>query len=127
MKTLVAAIVLVTVSAVMAQDTGPSKAALPLDPLKFGAFVARFDPAGTFTLEGNGWPKLNGSWKAQGDEVELAMSGGPGGCDAPGKYRFSSDGKRVSFDVVADECVPRRLIVDRSTGLPAGETGTRPR
>jgi outer membrane protein assembly factor BamB/protein tyrosine phosphatase (PTP) superfamily phosphohydrolase (DUF442 family) len=102
------------------------KAALPSHPLSFGVFVARFDPAGTFTLEGDRWPKLNGSWKIQGDEVELAMSGGPGGCDAPGKYRFNSDGKRVSFDVVADECIPRRMIVDRSTWLPAGETVTRP-
>jgi len=102
------------------------KAALPSHPLSFGVFVARFDPAGTFTLEGDRWPKLNGSWKIQGDEVELAMSGGPGGCDAPGKYRFNSDGKRVSFDVVVDECIPRRMIVDRSTWLPAGETVTRP-
>src|SRR5215204_6082050 len=42
------------------------KAALPSEPLKFGAFVVRFDPAGTLTLEGKGWPKLNGSWKSRG-------------------------------------------------------------
>jgi outer membrane protein assembly factor BamB/protein tyrosine phosphatase (PTP) superfamily phosphohydrolase (DUF442 family) len=102
------------------------KAAIPSHPLSFGVFVARFDPAGTFTLEGDRWPKLNGSWKAQGDEVELAMSGGPGGCDSPGKYRFNTDGKRVMFDVVADQCVPRKMIIDRSTWLPAGEAVTRP-
>lgn len=103
-----------------------SKAALPSHPLSFGVFVARFDPTGTFTLEGDRWPKLNGSWKSQGDEVELAMSGGPGGCDGPGKYRYNTDGKHVTFDVVADPCVPRRMIIDRSTWLPAGETVTRP-
>ncbi|HEV8429607.1 MAG TPA: PQQ-binding-like beta-propeller repeat protein [Pyrinomonadaceae bacterium] len=99
------------------------KASLPTHPLKFGVFVARFDPAGTFTIEGDRWPKLNGSWKnLDTDQVELAMTGGPGGCDAPGKYRFNSDGNRVSFDLVADECVPRRMIVDRSTWIPASET-----
>ncbi|HET6974818.1 MAG TPA: PQQ-binding-like beta-propeller repeat protein [Pyrinomonadaceae bacterium] len=99
------------------------KASLPSDPLKFGAFVARFDPAGTFTLEGKGWPKLGGSWKnLDAGQVELAMSGGPGGCDVPGKYRFNSEGNHVSFDVVKDECMPRRMIVDRSTWIPATET-----
>ena len=101
------------------------KAGIPSHPLSFGVFVARFDPAGTFTLEGDRWPRLNGSWKAQGDEVELAMSGGPGGCDGSGKYRFNTDGHRVTFDLVADECVPRRMIIDRSSWLPAGETVTR--
>jgi len=100
-----------------------SSASIPSHPLKFGVFVASFDPAGTFTLEGAGWPKLNGTWKnLDANQVELAMSGGPGGCDVPGKYRFNSDGSRVSFDVVADECMPRRIIVDRSTWIPASET-----
>ena len=39
----------------------------------------------------------------------------------PGKYRFNSDGSHVSFDVVADECMPRRIIIDRSTWIPASE------
>src|SRR5689334_7893816 len=43
-------------------ETHRSKAALPSDPLTFGAFVVRFDPAGTLTLEGDG-DKLNGNWK----------------------------------------------------------------
>src|SRR6185369_11006027 len=107
-------------------ETHRGKASIPSHPLSFGVFVARFDPAGSFTLEGKGWPKLNGSWKAQGDEVELAMSGGPGGCDTPGKYRFNTDGKQVAFDVVADQCMPRRMIIDRSTWLPAGEAVNRP-
>ena len=100
---------------------------LPTHPLKFGVFVAQFDPAGIFTIEGQGWGKFNGSWKnLDANQVELAMSGGPKGCDAPGKYRFNSDGSHVSFDVVADECVPRRMIIDRSRWIPAGETVTVP-
>jgi outer membrane protein assembly factor BamB/protein tyrosine phosphatase (PTP) superfamily phosphohydrolase (DUF442 family) len=111
-------------------ETHRSKASIPTipsQPLKFGAFLVRFDPAGTLTLEGSGWPKMNGTWKSlAADQIELAMSGGPGGCDAPGKYHFNSDGNHVSFDVVADDCVPRRMIVDRSTWIPATEIVTVP-
>ena len=94
---------------------------LPSSPLKFGVFVARFDPAGTFKLEGDRWPTLVGNWKIKGDEIELATSGGPKGCEAPGRYRVRSDGSRVSFAVISDDCVPRRMILDRSTWSPAEE------
>ena len=101
-------------------------AQLPSNPLKFGAFVVRFDRGGTFTLQGQGWPALNGNWKTNGAAIELMMSGGPGGCDGPGRYQFHADGNRISFDLVADDCVPRRMIIDRSTWIPVGETITRP-
>ena len=100
-----------------------SKAAgLPSEPLKFGAFTVQFNPAGTYTLQADRWPKLDGTWKASGSDVELLMSGGPGGCDGPGKYRFNSDGKKVVFSVVSDECKPRNWVLDGSTWLAAGET-----
>lgn len=95
---------------------------LPSYPLSFGVFAARFDPAGTLTLEGRGWPKLNGNWKSEGAEIEISMSGGPGGCDGPGKYRTTVNGKQVTFDLISDECRPRRMILDRSMWLPAGES-----
>lgn len=44
-------------------------ASLPAHPLSFGVFVARFDPSGTFTLEGDRWPKFNG--KRQPWDVNL--------------------------------------------------------
>ena len=97
---------------------------IPSTPLRFGAFVARFDPGGTFTLQGQGWPALNGNWKTNGSVVELTMSGGPGGCDGSGRYEFSVAGdsnKRVSFKLIADECVVRRMIVDGSRWAPAAE------
>lgn len=104
-------------------------AALPTNPMSFGAFTARFDPAGTFTLEGQGWPKLAGSWKS--DEANFALSVGgvanaPGGCDGPGKYRASVDGKRVVIVMVADECKVRQIMMDGSTWLPAGEAVAKP-
>ncbi len=98
-----------------------SPTTLPTYPLKFGAFVLRFDTGGTFTLQGQGWPALNGTWKTAGGEIELRMSGGPGGCDGPGRYRVGIAEKRVSFDLLADDCMVRRIIVDHSTWAPADE------
>jgi outer membrane protein assembly factor BamB len=102
---------------------------LPSSPLRFGAFVSRFDPGGTFTLQGQGWPPLNGNWKADGAVVEFTMSGGPGGCDGAGRYEFHVEGessKRVTFKLVADECTVRRMIVDGSVWSPAEEARTIP-
>ena len=103
---------------ICAQQVTP---ALPSGPLRFGAFLVQFDPGGTFTLQGQGWPALNGNWKANGAVVELTMSGGPGGCDGAGRYEFSVDGKRVTFKLAADDCVVRRMIVDSSVWVPAEE------
>jgi outer membrane protein assembly factor BamB len=99
---------------------------LPSYPLAFGAFIARFDPGGTFSLQGKGWPSMNGNWKSQGAEIELSMSGGPGGCDGPGKYRLGVDGKRVSFALISDDCRVRQMILDRSSWSAAGEMKTIP-
>ncbi len=98
---------------------------LPSHPLTFGVFVARFDSGGTFKLEGDRWPTLTGNWKSKGDEIELSTSGGPKGCDGPGRYRVRIDGNHVSFDLVSDECMPRRMILDRSTWSPVGEVKTK--
>jgi outer membrane protein assembly factor BamB len=108
-------------SAAFAQDT-TSQSSLPSYPLKFGAFVARFNPGGTFALQGQGWPGLNGNWKSAGaSEIELMMSGGPGGCDGPGRYQFNMDGKHVKFALVADNCRVRQMILDGSDWAPADE------
>jgi outer membrane protein assembly factor BamB/protein tyrosine phosphatase (PTP) superfamily phosphohydrolase (DUF442 family) len=103
-----------------------SKASLPSQPLTFGAFALRIDPAGTFTLESKDWPKINGNWKTNGSEVEFTITGGPDGCNGPGKYRFETDGKHVGFNLISDECKPREMILDRSTWIPVGETVARP-
>jgi outer membrane protein assembly factor BamB len=108
---------------VMAQEAAVQ---IPSYPMAFGAFTLRFDSGGTFSLEGKGWPSMNGNWKGHGSEVELTMSGGPGGCDGPGKYRLGVEGKRVSFDLVSDDCRVRQMILDRSSWSPAGEMKTIP-
>jgi outer membrane protein assembly factor BamB len=98
---------------------------VPSTPLTFGVFVVRFNSDGTFKLEGERWPTLNGSWKSKGDEIELLTTGGPKGCDGTGRYRLRMDGNRLSFALIADECVPRRMILDRSKWSPATEAKTK--
>ena len=83
-------------------------------------FTLRFDPAGTFSLEGPGWPAMAGTWTAEGDRITLELKSAPAGCTEPGRYTFGVDGGRVSFGLVADTCQPRRMILDRSRWLPQG-------
>jgi outer membrane protein assembly factor BamB len=98
---------------------------IPSHPLRFGVFTARFETAGTFTLDGDRWPTLRGNWKIKGDEIELVTSG-VAGCESAGRYRLRMDGSRISFDLITDNCTPRRMILDRSTWSPAEEVKTKP-
>jgi outer membrane protein assembly factor BamB len=103
------------------QSTQTATTALPSYPLKFGAFEARFDPGGTFKLQGQGWPALNGTWKSNGNEIALTMSGGPGGCDGPGRYQFRMNGKHLNLLLVSDDCKVRQIILDQSDWAPNDE------
>src|SRR5262249_10932133 len=94
---------------------------IPSTPLKFGAFAAHFDIDGAFKLEGAGWPALSGNWKRTGDELELVSAKAPKGCEGPGRYRVRLEGKRVTFNLIADECAPRRMILNGSVWSPAEE------
>jgi outer membrane protein assembly factor BamB len=94
---------------------------LPSTPLKFGVFAASFGPDGAFKLEGDRWPTLSGNWKLKGDEIELVTSKAPKGCEGSGRYRVRTDGKRVSFELIADDCAPRRMILNNSAWSPAEE------
>ena len=101
-------------------------AQLPNAPLKFGAFAAQFNADGTFKLEGTGWPAFNGTWKTKGNEIELVSGGNVKGCDIAGRYRLQVSGTHVTFALLADECQPRRMILDRSEWSPREETVTIP-
>jgi outer membrane protein assembly factor BamB len=96
--------------------------ALPSDPLVIRDFTLQFDPAGIFSLTGAGWPSMAGTWQASGDHVTLVLQNPPKDCASPGVYQFSVDAPRVSFALIADDCVPRRMILDRSEWLPRGVT-----
>jgi outer membrane protein assembly factor BamB len=99
---------------------------LPSEPLKFGVFTAQFDPAGTFSIEGDRWPKLTGNWKNVGGDIELMMTPAPQGCTGAGRYKVRRDGMHLGFDLVSDDCQIRRMIIDRSTWAPATEAKTIP-
>lgn len=111
----VAVLVAAIASAVAAQSP------LPAGPLVIRDFTLQFEPGGTFSLTGAGWPAMTGSWKTTGREVTLLQQG-PDGCTAAGVYAYAIDGVRVSFALVKDECTPRRMILDRSSWLPRGVT-----
>jgi outer membrane protein assembly factor BamB len=95
---------------------------LPATPLVFGFFTARFAPDGTFTMSGDGWPTFSGTWTLTGGEIELATPSVKA-CVTPGRYRVEiRETSHVRFDLVADECQPRRMILDRSAWRPSDET-----
>ena len=96
------------------------QATLPTGPLVIRDFTLQFDPSGSFSLSGAGWPTLAGTWTQAGSEVTLQVKDGPKDCAGPGRYRFASAGQRVSFSLVADDCTSRRMILDRSEWLPRG-------
>jgi outer membrane protein assembly factor BamB len=106
-----------------AQDRG-----LPATPMAFGAFTATFADNGTYVLKGSGWPTFTGTFKRGTPEegrtatIELVTPDAAGGCDKPARYAYAVDGTHVTFTLVADDCEPRRMILDRSTWRPSGET-----
>ena len=98
---------------------------LPSSRLQYGAFVLRFGPDGVFSLEGKGWPSFTGTWKRDGDEVTVVTTGGPPPCSGPGRYRVAVEGAGVMLSAVADECTPRRMILNASTWRPEGDAAPR--
>jgi outer membrane protein assembly factor BamB len=103
---------------VQAQSPNPQ---LTAGPMKFGAFAARFDANGTFTLNGTGWPAMGGKWKSNGDEIEVVSANAPKSCEGAGRYRVRVEGRRVGFEVLEDACTPRRMILHGSAWVPAEE------
>jgi outer membrane protein assembly factor BamB len=104
---------------------------LPAGPLHYSFFHAQFASDGTFTLDGQGWPTFTGTWKRDGATIEIRTASSanaprPDGCDKPGRYTVTVAGTRASFQVVADPCEPRHMILDRSSWLPVGESETLP-
>jgi outer membrane protein assembly factor BamB len=99
---------------------------IPAGALAFGGFTSEFKPDGTFSIAGQGWRTLAGTWKIAGTAVELILTSPPAGCAEAGTYEFRVTGTRVTFSMVTDTCTPRRMILDRSTWRPAGEAESIP-
>jgi outer membrane protein assembly factor BamB len=94
---------------------------IPSTPLQYGFFTMTLAADGALAIEGEGWPAFKGTWKTENDQVSLVTTGGPAGCAAPARYRFRIDGTRLLLTLIADDCVPRRMILHDSAWLPRGE------
>jgi len=100
---------------------------LPTGPLAMRDFRLQFDPAGTFSLTGEGWPAMAGRWTIAGAEITLVNQTGPPNCAAvAARYTLSSEGGRVGLDAIADDCKVRLMILDRSRWLPPGSATAGP-
>jgi outer membrane protein assembly factor BamB len=95
-------------------------------PLSMRDFRLQFNADATFTLSGAGWPSMSGSWKLNGLEITLQNTSGPQNCGGIARYTLMVDGPRVALDLIADDCQPRRMILDRSRWLPPGSETTTP-
>jgi outer membrane protein assembly factor BamB len=100
--------------------------AIPNTPLSFGVFSAQFAADGTFSLAGEGWPSMSGTWKIGGTEIVLRLSNPPAECAEAASYQVRVEGSRLLFTLVSDTCIPRRMILDRSEWRPASEVPVTP-
>ena len=115
-----AACLLVTTVALSGQSS------LPTGPLTIRDFTLQFDPAGTFSLSGAGWPTMTGTFAVAGRDVSLQMASDEKECAGAGRYTFAIAGPQVTFALVADTCTPRRMILNNSNWLPRGIVAVRP-
>jgi outer membrane protein assembly factor BamB len=116
-------------------------------PLPSGRLVSRVSTAefladGTFvtefSMETLGTIRFSGKWRLQPGIAEFVeyRTSDPNflekigittrGCETAGRYRYEVEGAQVRFDVVSDECVPRRMLFDRSRWRPKGAPETFP-
>ena len=101
---------------------GQQSAPLPSKPLHYGFFTLTLGADGTLSIVGKEWPAMNGTWKAEKDELVVTNVGVQGpGCEAPGRYRYKVDGTRLMLTTVADDCVRRQMVLRESTWRPEGE------
>lgn len=104
----------------------PRESPLPAGPLAFGAFLGEFRADGSFTIEGQGWPPLRGTWEVAGEVLTLRLSEAPAGCEAPARFAFRVAGGHLALELTGeDACVPRRMILDGSTWRSADEAAVR--
>ena len=64
---------------------------------------------------------MRGTWTMNGGEIVLRLVDAPAGCAGAARYTVALDGRHVTFALVSDGCVERRMILDRSEWRPARE------
>jgi outer membrane protein assembly factor BamB len=103
-----------------------AQSTLPSTPLTMRDFHLQFDPAGRFSLSGEGWSSMAGSWTLDGTHLTLQNDSGPANCAGAARYTLTIDGPSVGLDAIADACDERRMILDRSRWLPPGTVAVIP-
>ena len=101
-------------------------ATLPSEPLKFGGFTAQFEASGAFRIQGSDWPSMQGAWKQDGSELKLTLVNPPKGCDGEGRYKVQIEGSRIGFEMIADGCQDRHMILNGSVWVPVSEASSIP-
>src|SRR5262245_26181849 len=107
----------VVIAAIAALQTAVS---VPAVPLAYGAFSATFAADGAFVMSGVGWGTFKGTWKLTNGAIEITTPE-PAQCQGVGRYTPARAGTHLTLAVIADDCVPRRMILDRSDWRPATE------
>ncbi|MEM9409098.1 MAG: PQQ-binding-like beta-propeller repeat protein, partial [Acidobacteriota bacterium] len=95
-------------------------ASLPQGPLVFGAFEASFEVDGSYSVEGSGWPTLEGSWTTEGSELRIETEGVPN-CEGIGRYTWSYEAPALRLTLLEDDCRPRQMILGASVWYPPGQ------
>ena len=116
-----ACVILFATAVLATASAGQPVPSLPSTPLRYGAFTLSLASDGVLSLVGQGWPPMKGEWNANKDEVTLRTTGGPKGCEGPGRYRVRVEGTHLLFTLIADDCVVRRMILHDSSWLPEAE------
>ena len=120
------AFVLVAIAAaVLSASLHARQTSVPATPLTYGFFTVQFAADGSFTLKGDGWPTFVGTWKADANTIEV-LTPNIAKCEAAARYRYDVNGGRLRLTLDADDCTPRRMILDRSAWRPVGESETIP-
>jgi outer membrane protein assembly factor BamB len=116
-----ALVLLVLALAVGPLQAAPAQSALPSGLLTYGMLSGQFNADGTFSMEGGGWPRLVGTWTAADGVVEFIVSEPAGMCSEPGRFAYAVEGTTVRFEMVSDDCEPRRYMLKDSVWHRAGE------
>ena len=77
--------------------------------------------------------RCEGTWTINGAEIVLRLAGAPAECADAARYTVAVDG-HLTFALVNDTCIERRMILDRSESsgietvvVPAIASRSRPR
>jgi outer membrane protein assembly factor BamB len=99
---------------------------VPSQPLRYGFFTITFGADGALRIDGKEWAPMKGTWLAERDEITVTTQGGPRECAGSGRYKYTVRASRLALTLVADDCLPRRMVLGNSTWLPESEPNAVP-